>query len=301
MITTRPYENESDLHAISEFLNETYTLSEDQLNWGAARWQYSAYFVHPYNLMQGNNYWLKSIRIWEDDGKIVGVVSYEDEGSVHIQRHPNYPELIEVMILWAEENLSVVDDKGVRKLEIWINDQDEYKKQIASDRGYEKYHAFEYLRWHQLNEILDFELPPEYIVSSLDVYTDIESKCNTIVKAFGSTGLPLELYRTLQSAPLYKHDLDLVAVHENGEVAACGTMWFNPATKTCYVEPMATSPDHQGKGLGKAILLEGLIRMKAKGAKIAYVGSYGDAAGSFYAACGFTQYECNYPWTKTFE
>lgn len=301
MITSRPYQNESDLHAISEFLNETYLLSKDQINWGTARWQYLVHFVHPLHSMRGNDYWLKSIRIWEDDGKMIGVVSYEDKGSVFIQRHPNYPELNKDMILWAEENLSLVDENGVKKIELWINDNDEVKKEIVSSKGYEKYHAFEYLRWHDLNEVDTFDLPDGYKISSLDVFENVESKCNTIVKAFNSSGLPLELYQSMQSAPLYNPMLDIVVVHENEEVAACGTMWFNPSTKTCYVEPMATLPSHQDKGLGKIVLLEGLHRLKQLGAEKAFVGSYGDAVGAFYASCGFVEFERYYPWTKTFE
>ncbi|MGH4051889.1 MAG: hypothetical protein ACREVX_11175 [Clostridium sp.] len=74
MIISRPYENEADLYVISEFLDATYALSNDQINWSAARWQCYAYFVNPLHLMSGNDYWLKSIRIWEDDGHVVGVV-----------------------------------------------------------------------------------------------------------------------------------------------------------------------------------------------------------------------------------
>jgi len=301
MITSRPYLNETDLNVISEFLDETYSLSNDQINWSAARWQYAAYFVNPLHLMSGNDYWSKSIRIWEDDGHIVGVVFYEDKGSVFIQRHPNYPELNETMLLWAEEHLSIVDEDGVRKIELWINDNDEIKRQLASSRGYEKNDYFEYLRWHDLDEIDEFVFPTDYTISSLDVFENVESKCNTIVKAFNSSGLPLELYRSMQSAPLYNPMLDIVVVYQNEEVAACGTMWFNPNTKACYIEPMATLPEHQGKGLGKIVLLEGLQRLKKLGAKKAYVGSYGDVVGAFYASCGFTEFERNYPWTKTFE
>lgn len=301
MIISRAYNGTEDLHSISDFLNETYLLSKDQINWSTARWQYSAYFIHPLHLMSGNDYWTKSIQIWEDNDKIVGVVSYEDKGSVFIQHHPNYPELIETMILWSEENLSLVDEEGVRTIELWINENDEIKRKLASSRGYKQNDYFEYLRWHDLDEVENFVLPTEYTISSLDIFEDVESKCNTIAKAFNSLGLPLELYRSMQSAPLYNPMLDIVVVYKNGEVAACGTMWFNPNTKASYVEPMATLPEHQGKGLGRIVLLEGLKRLKILGAEKAYVGSYGDRTGSFYASCGFNEFERNYPWTKTFK
>lgn len=301
MITSRPYKNETDFNLISEFLNETYLITSDQINWSASRWQYLVHFVHPLNLMKGNEYWLKSIRIWEDDNKIVGVVSYEDKGSIFIQRHPYYPELNEQMILWAEENLSFTDENGIKKIELWINDNDKIKKDIISSKGYKKHDDFEYLRWHDLEKIDTFNLPSEYEISSLDIFKNIESKCKTIIKAFNSSGLPLELYHSMQSAPLYNPALDIVILNKNKEVIACGTTWFNPKTQTCYIEPMATLPEYQGKGLGKIVLLESLHRSKKLGAKKAFVGSYGHTTGAFYASCGFIQFERYYPWVKIFE
>ncbi len=173
MIISRAYKGTEDLHSISDFLNETYLLSKDQINWSTARWQYAAYFIHPLHLMGGNDYWTKSIQIWEDNDKIVGVVSYEDKGSVFIQRHPNYPELIETMILWSEENLSFVDEEGVRTIELWINENDEIKRKLASRRGYKQNDYFEYLRWHDLDEVENFILPTEYSISSLDIFEDV--------------------------------------------------------------------------------------------------------------------------------
>jgi predicted N-acetyltransferase YhbS len=57
-------------------------------------------------------------------------------------------------------------------------------------------------------------------------------------------------------------------------------------------------PDHLRRGLGKAVMYEGLRRLKKKGAVMAYVGSYSVEAGALYASVGFTDYELCVAWSK---
>ena len=54
-------------------------------------------------------------------------------------------------------------------------------------------------------------------------------------------------------------------------------------------EPVATHPDFHGKGLGKAVMAEGLRRMKAAGMRRAVVGFDPDnaAALALYTSLGF--------------
>jgi GNAT superfamily N-acetyltransferase len=61
---------------------------------------------------------------------------------------------------------------------------------------------------------------------------------------------------------------------------------------------VGTHPAHQRKGLGKAIMAEGLRRVQRLGATLAAVGSYSEAAGALYAAMGFTDYDLSEPWVK---
>jgi ribosomal protein S18 acetylase RimI-like enzyme len=58
-------------------------------------------------------------------------------------------------------------------------------------------------------------------------------------------------------------------------------------------------PAHQRRGLGKAVMSEGLRRLVKMGATKAFVGSYSVEAGALYASAGFSAYELNEPWIKT--
>ena len=106
-------------------------------------------------------------------------------------------------------------------------------------------------------------------------------------------------YRNVQRIPLYRRDLDLVAVAPGGEHAAFSTAWFDDVTRSVVFEPVGTHPDHRRRGLGKAVMAEGLRRAQVLGATLATVGSYSTPAHALYHSLGFTDYDLSQPWDKT--
>ncbi len=68
----------------------------------------------------------------------------------------------------------------------------------------------------------------------------------------------------------------------DGELVAFCTLWLDPVTRTGYFEPCGTDPDHQRKGLGKAVMLEAMRR--AKDMDCVTVGGYSDAANALYSS-----------------
>ena len=107
-----------------------------------------------------------------------------------------------------------------------------------------------------------------------------------------------EWYKNVQRIPLYNRDLDILAVAPDGELAAFCTVWVDSVTRTAVFEPVGTHPDHQRRGVGKAVMSEGLRRAEALGATLASVSSYGDAAHALYHSMGFTEFDLLEPWIK---
>jgi GNAT superfamily N-acetyltransferase len=105
-------------------------------------------------------------------------------------------------------------------------------------------------------------------------------------------------YRHIQGAPLYRRDLDLTVVAPDGAVASFCTIWYDDANRSAMFEPVATVPAYWKRGLGKAVMYEGLRRLKNMGALWAFVGSYSVPAGALYASAGFTDYELLEPWER---
>jgi len=124
----------------------------------------------------------------------------------------------------------------------------------------------------------------------------LTERLDELPRAFSSDDV--SRYRNIQRAPLYRRDLDIVAIAPDGAVASFCTAWFDDATRTGVFEPVGTVPAHQRSGLGKAVLCEAFRRLKHLGAIMAYVHSYEPPAHALYATAGFTDYDLVEPWVK---
>ena len=72
-------------------------------------------------------------------------------------------------------------------------------------------------------------------------------------------------YAMLMRLPGYDKDLDVVAVAPDGVIAAYVNGWIDPLNRIGDFGPVGTRPAYRQQGLGRAVLLEGLRRMKAHG------------------------------------
>src|SRR5260221_4647424 len=75
--------------------------------------------------------------------------------------------------------------------------------------------------------------------------------------------MTLDSYRRLRSVPEYTHDFDLAAVSPEGTIAAYTIVWYDASTASRQVEAVGKRPGFRQRGLGRAVLLEGLRRLLA--------------------------------------
>lgn len=107
------------------------------------------------------------------------------------------------------------------------------------------------------------------------------------------TGSKLDLagYERLRTTPLYRPDLDLVIETAEGELAAYCIVWWDPVTKMGEFEPVGTAERFRGRGYGKAVLREGMRRIRALGGTYATVintmDEKGTASRGLYPSAGF--------------
>ena len=99
----------------------------------------------------------------------------------------------------------------------------------------------------------------------------------------------LEAYRRLRQTPGYIPELDLVAVAPDGAFGAYCICWLDPVNQSGEFEPVGTRPAYRGRGLGKAVVLEGLRRLQQRGARTAVVYAVynNQAAAKLYQSAGF--------------
>jgi len=293
----RNFRSPADFIRIGDFLVETYQPGDRFQNWRQSRWEYM--FYHP--MLDAAS--LGRIAIWEDEGRIVGVANYEGAlGEAYFHLRPGYEHLKPEMLAYAEANLAGVDEKGRNCLTVYINDFDTEFAATAGERGYQREEGRAWMSRFDIAEPFPaIELPEGYRLQSLAEENDLHKVNRVLYRGFNHEGPPPEEdlpgRRSMQSAPNWCGELNLVVVAPSGEyVAYCG-MWYDPVHRVCDVEPVATDPDYRGRGLGKAAVLEGIRRCKELGATAAWVGS----GQKFYEAIGFRKMFAHCLWTKRWD
>jgi len=304
----RNYQNEDDYWRIRSFLREVSLLNDrHDYSWSLLRWDYWRWHVNM------NIFHLKLeevVTLWEMDRRIVAVLNPDSPGEAFFQVHPGYRECISMadMLDVAEQKLSRPNDAGKKELLVWVNATDEPTKALFTKRGYaaSKFKA-EHMRLRFFTQPIPDAVPPSgYTVRALSDESELPARSWLSWKAFhpdepDEKYQGWEWYENIQRVPLYRRDLDIVAVASDGELAAFCTVWFDDVTRTAVFEPVGTHPDHQKRGLGKAVMSEGLRRAQRLGATLATVSSYSEGAHALYHSMGFTEFDLLEPWIKEWE
>ncbi len=97
--------------------------------------------------------------------------------------------------------------------------------------------------------------------------------------AFGTQNMTLAIRQAMTQAPDYDSRLDLVAVAQDGTLAAYvyGSISYEEnelsGSKIGYTDPIGTHPDYQREGLSRALLFECLRRLRERGMEVARLGT----------------------------
>lgn len=301
----RPYRDDTDYWRVRQFLREVFLLNgRREFAWSLLRWDYWRWHVQE-NIFNFNL--AEAVFVWEQAGDIAAVLNADSPGEAFLQAHPRFrtPALEAEMLEIAEQRLAGPNREGQRALRVWADSNDLARQALLRDRGYARGDWPEYQRRRPLAQpIPDAPAPAGYVIRPLGDAAELPARSWVSWKAFHPDEPDdkyegWEWYRNVQRGPLYRRDLDLVAALPDGAIAAFCTVWFDDVTRTAVFEPVGTHPDHQQRGLGKAVMAEGLRRAGRLGATLATVGSYSAPAHALYSALGFTDYDLSEPWTRT--
>jgi len=304
----RPYQTEDDFWRMREFLRQVFMLNDRrEWSWHVSRLDYARWHC----CLNCANVTLEEIAcLWEADGQLVAFLMPDGgRGEAHLCVHPTLrtAALEAEMLDVAEERLFEPRDGGTRRLCVWAPDSDTLRQGLLARRGYQK-SGWPENQWRMTLDAPtpDMPLAPGYTIRSLGDGLELLERCYASGLGFHEGDITIAVenradptwYRNIQTAPLYRRDLDLVAVAPDGAIASFTTIWFDDVTRSAYFEPVATIPAHQRRGLGKALMTEGLRRLQRMGATLALVSGYSPEANGLYRSVMGSDHELYEPWER---
>jgi ribosomal protein S18 acetylase RimI-like enzyme len=279
--------------------------------WGLERLDWWRYNVQANSEPGDEQAWESEIRLWETEtGELVGVVHpeggfgpVENDRDVFLEIDPHYRNLEDEMLAWAEADHVARRPRDGRdwRLNTTVYGYDERRAEVLVRRGYRHLGLAGYKRRCALDRPIPAgELPPGYGVRPV-AEDEMGAWAAVVNAAFDNQLNTAERCRSWLQAPTNRRDLNLVAVAPDGVFTSFAIVWLDEANRIGAFEPVGTHPEYRRRGLAKAILCEGLRRLKALGAGAAYVGcGTGTAVTCLYEAVGFTDYDEEYHWRKEF-
>ena len=296
-VAVRSYDHPTDFERVGRLLVDAYRPGDRLPVWLESRWEY----MHFHPLIVGQP--IDRFGVAEQDGRIVGIVHFEDNPAINfLQVRPGHEPAIPPLLDWAEHRLGGTSRRfGPGTLGIVVNEFDGALREAVRVRGFVEHpEVAEESSSLELGPALpEVALPAGFRLQSLAEEDDLRKVSRVLWRGFDHGDEPPDedvAGRALaHSAPKFRRDLTIVAVEPGGQYAAFSGMWFMPENAVAYVEPVATDPAFRRLGLGRAAVLESLRRVRALGARVAWVGS--DLP--FYRALGFELRYRSPLWVRT--
>ncbi len=238
-------------------------------------------------------------RLWFDGEQIVGL-AYPAYGRVDLLIHPHYETLTEPMLAWSEgDRLREAGPDAA--LGAWSFTGDQTRLAVLRQRGYRRGEAFFYARTRPVADALPATpLPDGYHLRTVAAETDLPARVAVHNDAFDPSTLTVSRYRRAIQAASYRPDLDLVAVAPDGTFAAFCIVWYDADNQIGAFEPVGTHSAHRRRGLARAVMVEGLRRLRALGAHTALVNTYyeDEPAIRLYESLGFREVDRFCAWVR---
>jgi mycothiol synthase len=248
-----------------------------------------------------------NIRLWHTEGgALVGFAWREGPGAAVLQRHPDQygnAAFEDVMLAWMLDNWAEPGADGTaRSLTTYAIDNDDEQIAQLERHGFAVTGEHLYSRMERdLSIPIPDRAPPSgAVVRPIDPDSELEERVALHREVWANSAMTPDSYRRMRAVPGYSPDLDIVAVLPDGAFAAYCICWLDPASGSGEFEPVGTRAAYRRQGLGKAVVEEGLRRLRSRGARtaIVYCSGMNPAAQALYESAGFAVTDRERAYTK---
>ena len=303
-ITERNFLGNSDLQAMAELVRK-----------------FPAKNIHfvdlPYRLCSWSFDYPENIRLWTDEnGQLLAwavlqvpfwTIDYAYDPTFH---HELYPQILK----WADEHAKKIVNTPSGHSAWFITAlasqadhiRDLEQAGFASQANVGEDSWSQVLMGHSMQIPNTVNLPDGFHIRPLNGAGEVEAYVNLHQAVFESKNMTVAWRQRTLQRPEYISDIDLVAVAPNGKLAAFCICWLakdSNGNVSGQIEPLGVHADFRKLGLARAILVEGLKRLSAKGATQIYVqtDNFRNAAFKLYESVGFRVTEDILMYRKDYE
>jgi mycothiol synthase len=307
MFATRPYAGEADLQAVCDLLNACDAV--DQLDDNYALEDLRVEFSDPRLDLT------RDLRLWEDaQGRLVGfgqlwTVPNEEavqDANLYLRVHPaaRDNDLESEIIAWGAGRAREVGRERGKPVQLRAGTKDYDARGIAILER----HGFQTIRYFfKMARPLDAPIPePQFPAGYILRHTAGAADAAAWVACFNESFIdhwsfhPMtpETHATWLEHSNYRAERDLVAIAPDGTFAGFCFCWISPDDNARnnrnegWIDMLGTRRGHRKIGLGRALLLAGMHRLKADGVDTAVLGVDAEnptGALRLYESVGFTK------------
>lgn len=288
--TVRPCETEEDFFRVRNFLREVFLLNDRlEHSWSVARLDYWRWhLIQTCHVCESLE---KGMMLWETgNGRIAAVSNDLGDGEIRLHVHPHFrsAELEDEMLAHAEENFSETTKCGERLI-VPVFADDTLRPEILTRRGFTRRPGWNHHYRRDLTAPLPAaSTPGGYTIRSMGDESEHTSRSWCSWRAFHSDEPDSNYdgdyswYGNVQSSPLYRRDLDIVAAAPDGSVAAFCTCYYDDYTRSAVTVLVGVAAEHWRRGLGRAVVLDGMQRLKNLGCTRIFATANEEPADALY-------------------
>jgi mycothiol synthase len=242
---------------------------------------------------------LNGMRVWFADTSLAAVawLDQPNSGDAIVAADAGESALKEALD-WLEREHRA---RGTPSFSIVVQDGDTFRMAALRRRGYRP-SAGGNVRFRRALDSAPAPAPLAAGFSLRHVATDddIDRRVFVETSSFGATVTPKSWRLLARNLPDYRPSLDLLAVAADGTGASACTCWYDGATRVGEFEAVGTAQPFRRLGLGKAVITEGLRRLRELGAveAVLYTNIGNVASAALYRSCGFELVGEDHAWTK---
>ena len=307
---SRAYAGARDLKLLIEFVQRA----------AKARWPRSTY------KKVGDVVWMMpgtelnpNIQLWFDGTNLVAYAAFEPPLTVEFDLQPGlalFDSVGDEILNWAESrwrNAAQAGGETFPKALLMLGydmvcltmalDSDADRISLLGRHGFRRTDGFDVLYSRSLKDPISLpKLEPSLRLRNA-TDADLEARVEVHRDAWsvwGPSMASVESYRRLRNSPVYDAELDVVLEDGSGRFLSYCIGWLDIANRFGHFEPVGCRPGFTGRGYARAVTIEGMRRMQARGMHTALVAtaSVNERARVLYPSCGFVEVDRAYHYTK---